>query len=107
MPPDFQTPAVKLFEKPYSSWTKKQRDWLDMVYKRLFPSPRGRKAEPDYDDMFYEREMARVFGAKGSKIPSYTELASRIVGFGDRRQRVIRGFQRRKKAQRLPDPPEN
>jgi hypothetical protein len=78
-----------------------------MVYKRLFPSPRGRKAEPEYDEMFHEREMARAFGAKGAKIPSYTDLASRIVGFGDRRQRVIRAFQRRKKSLRLPDPPKN
>jgi hypothetical protein len=125
--PDYKTPVVRLFEKPYTEWTKKQREWLDVVYQRLFPSPRGRKAEKEYDNLFHERETAKVnkkypgiFGeserAHENKIPSYTELASRAAGApvsaapedeDPARQRFIRAYQRRKKRACLPDPPEN
>jgi hypothetical protein len=126
LPPEYKTPVAKLFEKAYSEWTKKDREWLDAVYKRLFPSPRGRKAENEYDKLFDERETAKVkseypgiFGESEmvheNKIPSYTELASRAFGIPVSakleddllRQRLIRAYQRRKKAQSLPDPPQD
>jgi hypothetical protein len=110
------TPAVKLFEKPFSEWTKKQRKWLDLVYKRVFVSrsPRGRKTESVYDSLFHEREMARLSDRRTA--PSYTQLALRALNEEpsacsmdkeDVKQRFIRSYQRRKNALRLPDPPQN
>jgi len=123
---DYKIPALELLEKPsYADLTKKQRKWLDTLYARLFPSPRGRKADRKYDKLFDEREAAKVneeypglFGTTKKKhrnrVPSYTELASRFAGRAvsakpddedPDRQRFIRAYQRRKKAQRLPQPP--
>jgi hypothetical protein len=109
LPADYKTPLVRLLEKPYSEWTqKKQREWLDRL--PLFPSPRGRKAETDYDSLYHEREMAKL---SSGKVPSYTDLASRVSGGPlnanstlpeDIRQRLIRAYQRRR---RLPDPPQD
>ena len=117
-PPDYKTPVSKLFEKPYSEWTRSERKWLDKIYKRLFPSRRGRIPLPIYADLYREREMAKLSGP----MPTYREQASKIADKADpnyidkntgisegeyRRQRVIRAYQRRRKAQHLPDPPKN
>lgn len=126
-PADYKTPVARLFEKPYSEWTKRERKWLDETHKRLFPSRRGRKRKKKYDDLFREREIAMVrakypgiFGASvnadSGKAPSYTQLASQSEGApvsgkpedeDPARQRFIRAYQRRKKALHLPEPPKS
>lgn len=125
-PADYRTPVARLFDRPFSEWSKKQRKWLDAAYKSLFPSPRGRKPNPKYDHLFDERETAKVSreypGTLGErrktddKVPSYTELASAAAGLpvsgkpedeDPARQRFIRAYQRRKKTRHIPDPPQN
>ena len=108
LPADYKTPLVRLLEKPYSEWTSRQRAWLDDL--PLFPSPRGRKPDKEYDDLHRERELAKL---SSGKVPSYRELASRVSSGpmnanstlpDDIRERLIRAYQRRK---RLPDPPKD
>jgi hypothetical protein len=77
------------FDKPFDEWTKKQREWLDVIYDRLFPplknlrskefpsnkdesgehfparlffsrSPRGLKPNEMWDKLFFERKMTAV-----------------------------------------------
>jgi hypothetical protein len=104
------TPAEK-WEKPFSDLAENQRKWLDAL--RLFPSPRGSKADAIYDSLFHEREMARL--SDRSSAPGYAQLARRALALNlepsacsmdkeDVKQRFIRSYQRRKKVLRLPDP---
>ena len=96
-----------------------------MAYKRLFPSKRGRKREGIYDSLFQEREREKAMQVfpgmfdeceRKTSVSSYTELASRVAGRpvsaktpdeDPARQRFIRAYQRRRKALRIPDPPQD
>jgi hypothetical protein len=97
-------------DKPYSQWTKKQREWFEREYKRsrLDASPRGRKPKAIYGDLYHEREMAKL----GSKAPTYREQTAKIPDKADpnyidkttgmsegeyRRLRFIRASQRRQR----------
>lgn len=125
IPANYKTPVVRLLEKPYEEWTPKQLEWLEKIYRRLFLPVRGRKRKTGYDVLFRERELATarlrfpgIFGPdrqpSSRKVPSYTELATRAAGVpvsakpeeeDPARQRFIRAYQRRKQAERLPNPP--
>ena len=102
---------MEQMDREYDEWTESQKLWLDNDVP-LFSSPRGRKPKTVYDNLYFEREMARL--SDRGAAPSYTQQASKAIGGpvspkpedeDPARQRYVRASQRRKNASRVPAPP--
>ncbi len=95
-----KTPFAELMGRPYSQWTKKQREWFEREFKRsrLDASPRGRRRDDAYDALLFDREMAKL---SGGKVPTYWGQASKIPDKADRRCRRLRFIRASQRRQRI------
>jgi hypothetical protein len=100
--------AEEIWNKPASELTSPERKWADAVMKLILRerSPRGRKADAEYERI--ERLLIRLALA-GKPRPSYGQMADLLspqsIEKSYRRDRVLQGIKRRRKAAQLPSPP--
>jgi hypothetical protein len=100
--------AEEIWNKPISELTRAELDWGDAVMKRILSqqSPRGRKADADYERI--ERLLIRL-ALRGKPRPSYGQIAELVLSPGIeksyQRDRIVQALKRRRRADQLPSPP--